>query len=136
MADHGYTTQLDYSTAGDGSYTEATQVINIQTPQSKVKEVDTTHLKSTNAVRTFMPGFRDEGAIKFKANYVKAQQTLLRNLHKGRTTSTWKLTLPDGSTWIGPAFISDMGTEVPEDDRLTCDLTLKCTGEWTWTAAA
>jgi hypothetical protein len=110
------------------------EVLNITAPQISVEPIETTHLTSSNAFKEFIPGFGDGGEISLTINYAKAQLSTLYGLI--RTVASFTLTFADSSTWTGSAFLTALsGGEVEEDNRVTCEITLKVTGKPTFTAS-
>lgn len=111
------------------------EVLSIQVDGAAVTEIETTHLTSTDAVKTWLPGFVDWQGASLTINYAKAQlNTLIGQL---RSTATATLTLADGSTLAGSAFLKSVAQiDVPEDGRVTVQLAIRWAGKPTWTSAA
>lgn len=137
MASHCYDTALHYS-SDDSSYTEVTEILSIPAPQGQTTVVESKHLRSTAKTKTKIPGFIDPGNFSPTVQYNKTMHNTLLGFWKAGTTHYWRVTLADGSTAKCSAFISAFAPfpEVPEDDRLTSQMTLECTGPWTFTAAS
>lgn len=124
----GYTTTLKL-----GAATLAT-VVSIDGPKLEVDSIDTTHLSSTAAYRTFIAGMIDPGEVSCEIQYDKTQQaTLLSNL-AARAASTWTITSPDSSTWVFSGFIKNLENNYTIDDVMMSNITLQISGQSVFTA--
>jgi heme/copper-type cytochrome/quinol oxidase subunit 2 len=125
---HSYNATLSYSTTSGGSYTAVGEVIDY-THNAKAGSSNVTHLTSQNAHMEKKPKMVDPGSITFTCNFVKTvYEVLYDTIFKTRTQYYWKITLPDNST-LTPfhGHISDISLVVPDDDRITCDVTIDIT---------
>lgn len=120
----------------------------------KPTEVGVTHLRSDDTGKEKVPGFVDSNQLSCRFNYFKALQAALVNLVPGGANAPrqpfgaggqtlahwgrklWALLLPDGGCWTFSAFLSGSPTQVPEDDRITLDLSLTISGVPRFTALA
>jgi hypothetical protein len=143
MATHSYLGQVLVGATSTTSYTSLTsvgQVISISGPNISVSVVKTTHLASSNAADEFIPGFADGGTINTRMNFVKADTNTLYGYY--RTMKGIMVMFNDGanssvgSRWTFDGFISEFGNEVPENDRITADITIKVTGKPAFTTAS
>lgn len=115
------------------SLTSIGEVISITGPNIAPSSVKTTHLASTNAADEFTPGFADPGTVSTRLNMIKADLNTIYGFYRtlkgcmvmfgdGASTST-------GSRWTFNAFWTELGNEVPENDRVTTDVTWKISGK-------
>jgi hypothetical protein len=136
---HSYNTLVEY--ADDSGFstnkTAVSYIMSLEGPDRQVTRVNTTHLKSTGAVKTSIPGFIDDGTITFTCDYDETIYNNLETIFLARSASAakyWRVTLPDESTLIGQGFIQGLnGPSVPEDDRLTYTLTICPLAGWSFT---
>lgn len=136
---HSYNAIISYTTVGGSSYTELGGVRNISGPKAKVTSSDATKLRSTAATREKTPGFIDEGQCSMELVFDSATIVILRGFL--RVIKQWKIVFNDslgtaGTTQVFVGFITELGTEVPEDDIITVPITLDVTGVNTFTAAS
>lgn len=135
QATHSYGSKIGTSTTSGGSYTDFAEVIDlgddIELPGSNV-----THLLSDGATKEMKPKLIDPGSATLKLNFTKAQYNTMLGYVTTRAQRFFKITLADGSI-AGPwlAHISKLGTAVPDDDRITNDVTLLRSGVLAFTPA-
>lgn len=130
----GYGQSLGYSNDG-AAYTSVAQTTDFDGPDVSVKAVQITNNDSPNGFHEKTPGMGDAGKVTFKCIYKKTIVSALYGLI--RATKYWKLTYPDGSTWVCQGFIT-MGPKVgsPMEDAEIVDVTLEWSGKPVFTAAA
>lgn len=140
MATHSYTAKLQWDADGAGSYTDIAEILSISGPNIEFTDVETTHLSSANAFKEYVAGFGDGGEVKITINFAKAQINTLYGLV--RVTEYWKVLFPligseaTNSQWAFQGHIKSLGNEIPDDDRITCDMVVKVTGKPTFTQGA
>lgn len=133
-AQHSYGSAISWATTSGGSYTEWVEVVDINQDES-VGATKVSHLKSASNAHEYIPsGLTEPGEVTITINFTKAQLTTITG-HR-RTSLFWKVTFGDGSIYAFAGFWTKLGNKVPDDDRITCDLTIKRTGAITYTAAA
>jgi hypothetical protein len=116
--------------------TDIGQIRNISGPGASFNDVDTTTLDSSSNYRTFTPGLGDPGEVTFSVIYdtTSAAATMmhvrLTQYMNARSAKTFKAyhgsSTGDVSTFS--AYVKGMGREIPLDDVITCDFTLKVSG--------
>ena len=137
---HSYNAILEYdATIGGSSYTELGGVRNISGPKAKVTSSDATKLRSTSATREKTPGFIDEGQVSMELVFDSGTIITLRSFL--RVIKQWRITFNDtlgvsGTRQVFVGFLTELGTEVPEDDIITVPVTMDVTGVNTFTAAS
>ena len=131
---HSYGSSLSWATTSGGSYTEYVEIVDISADES-VGATKVSHLKSQNNFHEYIPSsLAEPGEVTLMLNFTKAQLTTI--LGHRRTLLYWKITLSDGSVYAFAGFWTKHGDKIPDDDRITCDFTIKRTGAITYTAAA
>ena len=136
---HSFTCDLTWDSTYGGTYETVGHIQEIHPPKMKANEVKTTNLKVTSAFHTYIAGFIDAGECSFKMDFDKTQSGLLNTAFIGRALSSWKVTASDlgstASTIVFDGFIKELQMfDVPEDDRLTGDITVKVSGKPIFTA--
>ena len=136
---HSYGTTLGLDPAGGTSYTTVAEVIEINGEGVEVSRTKMSNLTSPNAYHEKRPGFADAGQVTFKCTWTKAQySTFLTNIRTA--LMAWKVTFPlvgaesVPSTWACAGHLSKLGFAVPEDDRITNDVTVDVSGKPTFTS--
>lgn len=132
-ATHSYSTTLGLDPTGGSSFVAVAEVTHISGPGYKVTSVDRTNLNSPSRAREFVSGFIDAGQATFTCRWTKAEYAILLS-HLGTNLMNWKLTFPlvgaevtaSNIAWFG--HIEELGTEVPEDDVINNDVTVKISG--------
>ena len=117
------------------------EVIEIEGPGFKVTSVDLSNLNSPSHAREFRAGFTDAGEITLKLTFTQsAYITLLSYLNY--SLQAWQITLPlvgsqsTAAKVTGYGHISSLGQAIPEDDRITNDVTIKVSGMPSFTGGA
>lgn len=120
MAAHSYGTTFTFSGI-------TAQVTTITVGGISVNAVETTHLASANAAKEFIGGLIDAGELTLTLNMVKSNYSSLAATL--RSTAAFSLVLAGAlGTLSGTGLITSLGIAVPEDDRITNDVTIKITG--------
>ncbi len=135
---HSFSCDLTFDTTYGGTYAAVGTIQSITPPKMSANSVKTTNLKSTSAFHTYMAGFIDAGEATIKMDFDKTATGALNTKFIARTLASWKITASDsGSTIVFDGFIKDLQMfDVPEDDRLTGEMTIKVSGKPTFTAGS
>jgi hypothetical protein len=130
----GASTTLGYGSTLGGSYTSYGEVVDVKQPGGQVGKVEATHYTSPNFEKEWLSQkWKERDDVGLKLNYFKSQQTLLES-HLG-LQQFFKITLPDGSTWVFPGFMAKIGGEIPNQGKVECEASITVTGAPTFTAA-
>jgi predicted secreted protein len=117
-----------------GTLTELSEILSVALPNSKVDDVDATHMKSPNRRREYIAGLIDDGEGTIEMNYVpgSASDVLIRAALDDGVTRSYKVVLPvaDGSTWevTGDCVVKGYERSDPIDNRMTATLTIRFSG--------
>jgi predicted secreted protein len=130
MGTHGHGTTLSGATTGSIG-----QILSVGLPDQSVDDLDVTTMASTNKWREFIPGLKDAGSMTLQLLYEKANYNTVQGA-LGAAPEEWTITLPDGSTFVCSGYIKSSGGDSPHEDKITQSVTLKLSGEPTFTAAA
>jgi len=109
------------------------QIRNISGPGVSGTDVDTTTLDSSTNYRTFVGGLLDPGEVTFSVVYDSTSLLHSRlNYYMGQQ-SLKTFTVYHGSTASGDAdafsaYVKGVSREIPLDDVITADYTLKVSG--------
>lgn len=99
--------------------------------------VDVTHMESVDAFREFIPGLGDAGEASFTINYIPTEATHAQLLSdfNNRTVAAWtvELPFPGTPTLSFDGFVTGYPLNIPLDDVITADVTIKISGKLTLT---
>jgi hypothetical protein len=119
---------------GGGAWNQLAEVISFQFPDMESSVTNISHLFSPGRAKEFIAGFTDGGQVTLKMNYFAAAMAAVISIRpttaSGRAASNLKfaIVLPDAGVFYCEGFIQKIGGEVPEDDRVTADVTIKVSG--------
>ena len=135
----GLGTTVGYETTpASGTYTTVGEVIEFSAPQSSMDTVDATDFSHTDGHRRFIAGLIDAGEITVRFNFDPALAVYgaIDTIYKGRGMRKWRFAYA-GSTvnTVVDAFVTGLGREVPMDDKMTMEITLKVSGVMTEAAS-
>jgi hypothetical protein len=125
------------------SYTSTTgeiniaQIQNIDGPDGSPTDVDTTTLDSSTNFRTFARGPVDPGNVSMTLVYDPAADSHKRlgTLYSSGTAKTFTIYhgSSTGDSDAITAYVASMSRAIPLDDVITCDVTLKVSGDPVYT---
>src|SRR5437763_276237 len=121
---HSYTATLCAVPTGSASYSALAECMKISGPGIDVKSVDITHLRSANGYKDFMAGFADSGELTLELLFDQAEYAALLGYLRNSGIA-WQLTFPKvgaqatAATLVFKGFITKLGQEIPEDDKVT-----------------
>ena len=127
----GYKSVL-VATTSTGLDVNLAQVRNISGPGVTATDVDTTTMDSSTNYRTFAAGLLDPGEVTFGIVYDSTDATHSRLVRwmGSRYSAGWKVY--HGSTAATEqgftGYVKGMSREIPMDDVITCDVTIKVSG--------
>ena len=109
---------------------ELAQVRSISGPGVSFGDVDTTCMDSSTNYRTFVPGLGDGGEVTIGLVYDPTANShkILATAALGRTTKTFTVYhgSSTGDSDVFEAYVKGISREIPMDDIITADVTLKC----------
>lgn len=131
----GYRSVLTVTTTTGAA--EVGYLRNISGPGVSANDVDTTTLDSSSNYRTFTCGLLDPGEVTFQVVYATTLVTHKRLAYYMGQRQAKTFTVYHGSTSgdsdAFSAYVKGMSREIPMDDLITCDLTLKVSGKPAYT---
>ncbi len=143
MADlDGYGTILSAAEAtATSSATAIGGITNITGPSISRDAIDVSDMSSTSKIREFIPGLIDGGEITCTVNYdgTAAGTADKLNTLVTHTSLVWYIKFNDHTTeasrsrFACPGFVTGLGTSIPNGDKVTQDVTIKVSGQWTFT---
>jgi len=129
----GYGTVLILCSSDNTTENNVAFVRSISGPGVSGNDVDTTTLDSSSNYRTFVSGLLDPGEVTFNLAYdpTAATHALIAHLMGERHTAAWKIAQGSsgGTLQTFTGHIKGMSREIPLDDMITCDVTMKVSGK-------
>lgn len=138
VAFDGFNAQFQIETT-PSNFVDLKEILSGTLPDISKDTPDVSHAESPGHAREFIAGFLDYGEITIDLNYVQADYVLLLDALKLDTTTNFKVILDDPNftltspTWAFAAHVTGLSGAVPTDDKVTTSVTLKITGQVTFT---
>jgi len=114
-----------------GTYTAVAEVNSISGPSMTRAFIDVTSLDSTGGYREFIAGFRDAGEVTLSMNFTITGYNMMKDDFQTDGAVYYQIVLPDsGNTTLQFAgYVTALPLNIVPDDKVTCDVTIKITGE-------
>lgn len=136
MADESEAT-LGYGIAVLMDGVEIAELTDVNGPGFKRDAVEVTHHKSPGRWREFIKGLKDGGEVTLSMNFLPAHTSqnattgILSDFGDDTIVRTWSVIFPDEdeTTWAFPGIVTSSDFGAPTDDKLTCDATIKVSGQ-------
>lgn len=112
------------------------EVLSITGPGMTRDFIDVTNLGSTGGYREYISGYRDGGELTFTINFIYAGYNNMKSDFDSDNSTVYDVVLPDaGNTTLSfNGYVTSMPLNIAPDDAVTCDITIKITGQVTLTA--
>jgi predicted secreted protein len=100
-------------------------------PGSERTTIDVTTLDSTGGYREFITGLRDGGEFTFGMNFVIETYLLIKDDFEDNDLQQYSVVFPDdeSSTIVFDGIVTGFPLDIPLDDKVTCNVTIKISGE-------
>lgn len=123
--------QFQIESTPPGTFTAISEVFDITPPNETTDVIDASHFGSPD--REFIMGMTDPGETSFEMNFVpgSASETLLLTAKASRTANTFRIVFPNDYTWTFSGLVTGYEPSMPNDDKMTCTVTIKVTGSVT-----
>jgi hypothetical protein len=133
MAEHSFNTLLQYRTGSSGPFTALAEVVDIQRSGNEVTSSNASHLRVPQAFMLFLPGLINPGELTFTLRYNRADAQIINEFLTTRRTVTWRVVTLSADLWQNSGFVTLQGEEIPEDNVINQNVTIKFTGISTYT---
>jgi len=99
-------------------------------PSATRETYDTTDFDSIGGYRTFIGGLRDGGEVTFTFNFDATGYSALKADYESDDLVYYQVILPDATTTTlrFQGLITGIPLNIPLDDIVTCDITIKISG--------
>jgi len=128
--------QIGFGSALKKGATALGQIMEISREASEANEVETTTLDASDRFETYIAGLINPGSVKLKLMYDPSDTNLKAWMaeHEAGGSTTYTIVYPTTTiTQSFTAFVKSVGAEIPLKDAMTCDVTLKISGDPGWT---
>lgn len=118
----------------DGSqWVAIAEVKNISGPDKSRETKDATSFDSIDGYREFVSALRDPGSIKITMNFSRSHYETLNDDFESDELQNYQIVLPDDdtTTFEFEGLVTELPLEVPHDDIITCDVSIKISGSVT-----
>jgi hypothetical protein len=114
------------------------QVQDIDGPNLSTDTDEITNHSSPGAVEEFIATIKRTGEVSFPLvfNPANAGHAAMLAAWSNKSLDPYTLTYPDGSTWEFDAYVTGFGKSAPVNGHLSAAVTLRPSGEPTFTAAS
>lgn len=109
------------------------EVKSVSGPSMSRNTIDVTSLASTGGYSEFITGLRDPGSLTFTINFVRSDYNMMKNDFESDTAVDYEMVLPDAqaTSFEMSGLVTDLPLDVPFSDAVTCNVTIKLSGQIT-----
>lgn len=113
------------------NWDEIADIVSIGGPSASRDTVDVTTLGSPGGYREFIGSLRDGGDISLNMHFQQDTYQQMKTDFESDTRQTYSIILPDtlNSTLQFEGLVTELPVDVPLDDVVTVDVTIKVSGE-------
>lgn len=124
--------------ATPSTYTNIAELNNITPPALTRNPIETTNHNDLDD--SYIVGIRRHGEMSFNISFLPGDPTHdhitgLQKAWADGTRDNYKITFPDGTSWLFAGFVTSIAPSAPVDDRLTADITIRPHGGHSWEVA-
>ena len=107
------------------------EINSISGPSSTRETIDVTTLDSTGGYREFISNLRDAGDVSLNMNFTAATYELMKDDFEDDDVQEYQIVLPDadGTTLEFEGLVTELPIEIPLDDKISCNITIKVSGQ-------
>jgi len=113
-----------------GAWVALAEVYSVSGPSMSRDFIDVTNFDSTSNYREFITGLRDAGTVTFTMNFTRDTYDTIKSDYESDTAQNYEFVLNDSvfTSFEFSGFVTELPLEVPVDDRVTVNVTIKITG--------
>ena len=114
-----------------GTWEKIAEVLNIGGPTMSRDTIETTSLDNTDGYKTFIGALRDGGDISFGMIFARDTYEQMKDDFESDDLQNYEIVLPDddNTTLEFEGLITELPLDVPIDDKITCDISIKISGK-------
>lgn len=116
---------------GTSAWEPIANINSISGPTMSRETVDVTTLDSAGGYRQFIGSLRDGGEVSLSMNFDKDTYLQMKNDFEDDDLQKYQIVLPDSvnTTLEFEGIVTDCPMDIPLDDKITADITIKISGE-------
>ena len=124
--------------ASSGDWEAIAEIISISGPTMTREFIDVTSLDSTGGYREFIAGFRDGGTVTLNMNFTRATYDVMKADFEDSDIQYYEIALPDtdATSFEFEGLVTELPLEIPADDKVTANVTIKINGQVTVNSAS
>ena len=113
-----------------GVWVPIAEITSISGPTMTRDFIDVTSLDSTSGYREFITGFRDAGTVSLTMNFTRATYDSMKADFESSVLQNYEIFLPDddGTSLEFTGLVTELPLEIPTDDKITANVTIKISG--------
>tara|TARA_R110000824_G_scaffold28928_3_gene96868 strand:+ start:4817 stop:5239 length:423 start_codon:yes stop_codon:yes gene_type:complete len=129
--------QADFKRYNGSTYDAVLNAVSISGPSLSMSTIDSTNLNSTDSFKEYVAGWRDGGDVSISCHLDPqaadgSKQLLIRTDFEAGTATAYRIVLASGA-YIGfTGLVTSWTTDIPEEDIVSLEITLKVTGKPTY----
>lgn len=120
---------LPSASIGGGAWEDVCNITSISGPGNTKDTLETTDLCTIDGFRTFISGLKDAGEISLAMNYGQTVWQKLYADYEGVLNGNYAIVLPDGLTLEFEGLVTACPLEIPMDEKVTSEVTIKISGK-------
>lgn len=130
MADIGFGAKFHRGSGSPLAYASVGEVIDLKLPELTRDTKETTHFESPNGWREFIGALRDAGefGVTIQFDAVADLAAFIADF-KNKNAVPYRIIFPNNDHWDISGLVTKVGTIVPMEDRMTCEIGIKVSGE-------
>lgn len=117
--------------ASTETFTAIAEVNSISGPGMSRDFIDVTSLDSTGGYKEYIGGFRDGGTLSLNMNLTLAGYNSMKDDFEDDDSVNYQVVIPSTMTLDFAGFVTDLPMDITPGDKITCNVTIKITGEVT-----
>ena len=123
--------RADQASSTPSGFTTIAEINSISGPNLSRDTIDVTSLDSVGGYREFITSFRDGGEVTLEMNFTLAGFEAMRDDFNSDDVWEYRITLnnTEGTQIDFDAYVTGIGIDIPMDDKVTSNVTLKITGQ-------
>lgn len=113
------------------AWTPIANINSISGPTMTRETVDVTTLDSPGGYRQFIGSLRDGGDVSLSMNFDQETYAQMKADFEDDKLQKYQIVLPDSvnTTLVFEGIVTDCPLDIPLDDKITADITIKISGE-------
>jgi len=119
--------------SGTASWELIAEIMSISGPTMSRTTIDTTTLDTSGGYMTFIGALRDPGGVTLSMNFTRDTYETMKTDFEDDDLQDYEIVLPDADTTTleFQGLVTELPLNIPTNDKISADVTLKVSGEVT-----